>query len=232
MSLPSAIRITSPSPRAALIFFHGLGDSGEGWSWFPQLIKGANIIPRATADLINYVFPNAPEVPITLNRGYRMPAWFDIIELASANSPQDTAGFLKSCQVAQRFIKEQMEQYNIPADKIIIGGFLQGAAVALGALALLDFKIGGAIVLSGFCPARDEVARLHTSANYDTPIFQGHGNIDNVVAFEFGQQTAQLYRGLGFKKLTFKEYANLAHSAGEDELKHVQEVIRDILAVK
>ncbi|CAK7909260.1 acyl-protein thioesterase 1 [[Candida] anglica] len=228
MSLPSAIRMTASSnPTGALIFFHGLGDSGSGWSFFPQLIKRANIVPNS--DSINYVFPNAPEIPISVNGGYRMPGWFDIYEFGNPNAKQDVAGFLKSCELVKGYIKEQMTTYNIPAEKIIIGGFSQGAALTLATLALLDIKIGGAVIFSGFCPIKKELGGLLNKANFDTPVFQGHGTADPVIAHEFGQQTSVLFQDLGFKNFKFHSYPGLAHSASEEELEQAMEFIKNVL---
>lgn len=229
MSLISAVRVSSKAPSSSLIFIHGLGDSGDGWSWFPNIVKHFNIIPSSVSDNINYVFPNAPAIPVSLNGGYRMPAWFDIYELNNPNARQDADGFLKSVEVANSFIKEQIEKYNVPAEKIIIGGFSQGAAVALATISMLEYKIGGAVILSGFCPIRDEIKKLHKSANYDTPIFQGHGTVDEVINFQYGKQTSEFYQSLGFKNLKFHGYPGVGHSTNDDELKQVQEFIKDVL---
>ena len=61
----SAIRIPANGSlaKAAVIFLHGLGDSGDGWSWLPQLVSQSKLIN----DPINYVFPNAPKIPVTIN---------------------------------------------------------------------------------------------------------------------------------------------------------------------
>lgn len=229
MSLPSAIRITSKSPTSAIIFFHGLGDSGKGWSWFPELVKASKIIPDA-GEHINYVFPNAPEIPVTVNGGMRMPAWFDIYAFGNPSARQDTEGFLKACESVKGFVKEQMETYNIPADKIILGGFSQGAAITYAALATMDIKIGGAIILSGFIPIKEEIAKRHLATNYDTPIFQGHGTMDNIIGYTRGVETAEYYKALGFNRVDFNRYVGVAHSASDEELTDAQNFIKKILS--
>ena len=182
----SAIRIPANGSqgKAALIFVHGLGDSGQGWSWLPQLIAQSKLITTP----INYVFPNAPEIPITINNGYRMPAWFDIYELGNPNAKQDIEGFFKSCDILKNLVKQQIEEFKIPPEKIIIGGFSQGAAISLATLATMETKIGGCVALSGFCALRKEVESKLLSANLDTPIFQGHGTADPVINYQYGKK--------------------------------------------
>ncbi|EMG46536.1 hypothetical protein SBY92_002681 [Candida maltosa Xu316] len=226
----SAIRIPAngASGKAAIIFVHGLGDTGNGWSWFPQVISQSK---KITATPINYVFPNAPSIPITANQGYVMPGWFDIHEFSNPNAKQDVDGFFKSCQVLKNLVKQQIEEFNIPSEKIIIGGFSQGAAISLATTALLDVKIGGCVALSGFCPVRTELESRYNKegVNFDTPIFQGHGTVDPMVDYNYGKQTGEYYKKLGFKELQFHSYAGVAHSVSDEELIDVVKFVEGIL---
>lgn len=228
-SLISAIRIPSASvpPKAALIFLHGLGDSGQGWSWFPKVISQTGLL-NIDRD-INYVFPNAPQLPVTANGGYVMPSWFDIYEFGNPNAKQDVEGFFKACETVKGLIKEQIEVYKVPADKIIVGGFSQGAALSLAVLATLDIKIGGCVALSGFIPVGKEIESRINPANFDTPIFQGHGKADPLINYEFGVKTSELYKGLGFKNLSFHGYDGVPHSAGDEELVDVIKYLKKVL---
>ncbi|MCP8716150.1 MAG: alpha/beta hydrolase [Asgard group archaeon] len=223
----SAIRIPANGSqgKAALIFVHGLGDSGQGWSWLPQLIAQSKLITTP----INYVFPNAPEIPITINNGYRMPAWFDIYELGNPNAKQDIEGFFKSCDILKNLVKQQIEEFKIPPEKIIIGGFSQGAAISLATLATMETKIGGCVALSGFCALRKEVESKLLSANLDTPIFQGHGTADPVINYQYGKKTSEFFKELGFKNLDFQTYPGVQHSASDEELAAVIKFIKDVL---
>lgn len=229
MLKPIQILATKKPAKAAVIFLHGLGDTGNGWSWFPDLVKQAGIIKDPSS--INYIFPNAPEIPITVNGGYRMPGWFDIYEFGNPDGRQDVNGFFSTCEYLKRLINEQINEANISPDKIIIGGFSQGAAIALATLTLLDFKIGGVVALSGFCPVRKDLgARSNKDGtNYQTPVFQGHGTSDPVIDHTYGEQTSQFYKDLGYKKLDFHSYPGVAHSASEQELAEAMKFIGDII---
>lgn len=228
MSLTSAVRAPAKIPaKSAIIFVHGLGDSGNGWLWFPQVasqgVRGH--------ESINYVFPNAPNMPVTGNGGMVMPLWFDVYDFLFRDGRQDVQGFMKSCNVLKEFIKEQMETHHIPADRIILGGFSQGAALALATLAFLDFKIAGVVALLGFLKLDAEVenARNKSGVNNSTPVFQGHGEDDPLVKIELGRKTSEFYRGLGFQKLQFNSYPGVAHSAGDQELADVVRFIDGVL---
>lgn len=226
-SLP-AIRVAAKAPLAAIIFLHGLGDSGDGWLWFPRLCQQQHIIPNQEA--INWVFPHAPTIPITVNGGMAMPGWFDIYEFGGRpDAKKDVAGFLASVDKIKQLVQEQRDQ-GISADKIIIGGFSQGAALSLAALALLDVKVGGVVALSGFCPVPNEVSSKSTGVNKDTPVFQGHGTADPIVSFALGEHARDLYKGLGYTNYTFKGYQGVVHLADEQELADVQEFIKKVLA--
>lgn len=224
----SVIRVQAKTQaKSAIIFLHGLGDSGEGWSWLPQVVELANIIKDP--ETINYVFPNAPLVPITVNNGFPMPGWFDIYQFGPGPK-EDAQGFLKTYNYVRDLIKEQIEKHNVPAERIIVGGFSQGAAISLATAALLDFKIGGFVALSGFCPATKYVTQECKGQNFETPIFQGHGDLDNVVPFAYGQHSGDFYKKLGFTDLTFNTYKGVAHSADDVELRDMVKFINDVLS--
>ncbi|EGV62700.1 phospholipase/carboxylesterase [Yamadazyma tenuis] len=228
----SAVRVSAKTTaKSAIIFVHGLGDSGEGWSWFPQLLKGMGIISPAVLDATNFVFPNAPTIPISVNGGYQMPGWFDIFEFGNIKARQDIPGFLRSCEVLKALIEEQVNVHNVPREKIIIGGFSQGAAIALATASLLESKVGGVVALSGFCPIIDEIKKLHNKngTNFSIPVFQGHGTADPIIAHQYGQLTAEFYQSLGFTNYRFKSYPGMAHSAGDDELVDVAKFLKDVL---
>ncbi|ODV66645.1 acyl-protein thioesterase 1 [Hyphopichia burtonii NRRL Y-1933] len=207
--------LKSPA-KAAIIFCHGLGDTGSGWSFFNQLINQSKLVKNH--ETINYVYPNAPTMPVSVNFGMSMTSWFDMFGF-TPDSQQDTEGFLKSIEVLKQAIKEQIEVHNVPSEKIIIGGFSQGAAISLATLALLDIKIGGVVALSGFVTIKDKIKELHRNdINHETPIFQGHGIQDDLVLCEYGEKTSDFYKSLGFSNYQFKKYNGVGHSASEEEL--------------
>ncbi len=57
---------------SCVIWLHGLGDSGAGFSPIVPMLK----LPQGHG--IRFVFPHAPEQPVTINQGYVMRSWYDI----------------------------------------------------------------------------------------------------------------------------------------------------------
>lgn len=224
----SCVRVpAAKTARNAIIFVHGLGDSGNGWSWFPQLLAQTGLF-KSQAET-NFVFPNAPVMPITANGGMSMPGWFDIFEFGNPAARQDVPGFLKACDMIKLLVHEQINTYNIPAERIIIGGFSQGAGVTMALLLMLDVKVGGLVAISGFCPAGDAVKERAQSVNLDTPVFQGHGSVDPVIPLPVGEHAAGFYKSLGFRKWSFKVYEGVPHSTNEEELIDVAKFISLVL---
>lgn len=225
----SCVRVpATKTANAAVIFVHGLGDSGDGWSWLPQLVRQTNLV-KSHAE-VNYIFPNAPMLPITANGGMTMPGWFDIYDFGPG-AKQDVEGFLKSCEVIKLLVKDQIEKHNIPSERIILGGFSQGSALSMAVLSLLDVKIGGIVAISGFCPVAEALLKKcdKTGVNFDTPVFQGHGTADPIVPLAFGEHARDFYKGCGYKKWDFHTYAGVAHSTNEAELSDVVNFIALIL---
>ncbi|KAI3404742.1 hypothetical protein KGF56_002445 [Candida oxycetoniae] len=236
MTVVPGIRVPAKlPPKACLIFLHGLGDTGEGWSFLSRVIRQSRLIPAEVGNSTCFIFPDAPQLNITVNNGMLLPAWFDIYEFGNPNAEQDVAGFFKTCTtVLKALVDDQINRQHIPAEKIIIGGFSQGAAIALATLALLDYKIGGVIALSGFItPAvAQELEKKHLvkHVNYETPIFQGHGKADSMISYRFGEKTCTYYKNkLGFKNLEFHGYSRVSHGASEEELEDVIKFVKKIL---
>ena len=132
---------------ATMIFLHGLGDTGHGWA------AGLNQI---RPDHLKIVCPNAPSIPVTLNMGLVMPAWFDIKHLPDDNKPtsrEDLEGVEASTKVLQTII--DMEARALPdggSGRIMIGGFSQGGAIALNNLIKYKQKLAGCVALSTYIP--------------------------------------------------------------------------------
>lgn len=213
--MSSAIRIASKVQPAeqAMIIFHGLGDTGSGWSFFADFLQKDPAFHKT-----RFVFPNAPGIPVTVSGGMRMPAWFDILEWTLSPSKADTEGVFKSLDVIQQCVQEQIDS-GIKPENIIVGGFSQGAAISLASTMTLPFKIGGFVSLSGFCCTPKDAFNNSTSKNLATPVFHGHGDEDPVVPLKSGQSAREFYtKDCGLQNYTFKVYSGLEHSTSPEEM--------------
>ncbi|TPX30293.1 hypothetical protein SmJEL517_g06121 [Synchytrium microbalum] len=199
---------------ATLIFLHGLGDSGQGWAPVGRMIQPQ--LPH-----VKMIFPDAPTRPVTVNNGYRMPAWFDVYQLGAAargNTRVDTEGMNETLKSINSWISDEIEA-GIPASRIVIGGFSQGSAMALLHAVTSERKLAGYISLSGWL-SRPEAIEQSPGANKETPIFMGHGDSDEVVLHHLGVKSYDALKTAGWN-VSWKTYEDMGHSAREDEFEDI-----------
>lgn len=178
--LPHITVETGPNPTAAVIWLHGLGADGHDFEPIvPQLGLPDNLAVR-------FVFPHAPSIPVTMNGGYIMPAWYDIKQ-TDLGIEHDRDGIMASARDIQMLI-EQQQLHGIQADRIILAGFSQGAAMSLQVGLRHSDQLAGIMALSGYLLLPDEMDQL-TEAGLNTPIFMAHGIHDPIVTFALGDSS-------------------------------------------
>ncbi len=215
--VPPVILKAAKNHTATLIFLHGLGDTGVGWA------GALNTIRPPTMKVI---CPTAPIIPVTLNAGVQMPAWYDIVSL-DENDPkgrEDMEGVEVASQNLAGLI--EAEARHVPREKILIGGFSQGGAVALyTTLALKDKPIAGCIALSTYIPGsskgQETLPMIKEGDNISVPILQCHGDADEVVRVERGKETNRIL-GKYAESLEFKIYEGMGHEGTMEELELVK----------
>ncbi|MFZ1605693.1 MAG: alpha/beta hydrolase fold domain-containing protein [Rhodoferax sp.] len=174
---------------AAVIWLHGLGADGNDFAGLvPELdLKGC--------PPIRFVFPHAPSIPVTINGGYVMPAWYDILGLNLVDR-QDAAGIQKSERAIVALIENEVAR-GIAYDRIVLAGFSQGCAMALHTALRLPHTLAGIMALSGYLPLADRTRTERQQANAHTPIFMAHGTMDPVVAVTRGEDSRDALVALG-----------------------------------
>ncbi|CAE7585573.1 unnamed protein product [Symbiodinium natans] len=211
--------IEAPStPDAAVIWLHGLGDTGEGWS---------DVGPQLQQQLrsVRFLFPTAPTQPVTVNMGMSMPSWFDINSLDPRLFRRNPPGLAQSAEFVRQLIKEQVDD-GIAPERVILAGFSQGGAVVLEAgLASTEFAVGGILVLSSFLGTK-------VPAQLPSPlpaIHFFHGQADQVVPISWGQRSLEELKA-GDINASFKAYPGMQHSACAEELQDIAAALTAILA--
>jgi phospholipase/carboxylesterase len=185
---------SAPNPTAAVIWMHGLGASGDDF---------AGLYPELDLDgcpAIRFIFPHAPQIPVTINGGYVMPAWYDILgtELgAGAIRKEDDAGIRKSQVDIEALIADQISK-GIKPEHIVLAGFSQGCAMALHTGLRHTSKLAGIMALSGYLPLSSTVEAEASAANKTTPIFMAHGTQDPVVVIDRAEASNAKLKELGY----------------------------------
>ena len=199
---------TGPDPQFAVIWLHGLGADGNDFSPIvPELVD-------SNWPAIRFVFPHAPRRPVTINGGMTMRAWYDITGMEIAQK-QDEKGIRASIAQVESLIERERGR-GIPASRIVLAGFSQGAAMALSAGLRHAQRLAGIIALSGYLPLEQQLAAERSTANADVPIFVGHGTFDPVVPQTLGMLGRDFLRGLGYV-IDWHSYA-MAHQVCAEEI--------------
>ena len=209
--LPTVEIETGESPDASIVWLHGLGADGHDFEpVVPQLE-----LPETLA--VRFVFPHAPSMPVSLNGGYIMPAWYDIrhTDLGIAH---DGEGIARSARQI-RLLIEQEQMRGIKAARIIVAGFSQGAAMAIHVGLTHPETLAGIIALSGYLLQQERLESAQIQANQHTPIFMAHGVEDPVVPFALGEHAARTLSTWGHE-VAWHAYS-MAHHVCPDEIRAI-----------
>lgn len=211
---------TGPSPVASIIILHGLGADGNDFVPIAQELELSAVGP------VRFVFPHAPVMPVTINNGYRMRAWYDIVG-TDLVAREDEAGLRKSMAEVEALL-EREKQRGMAAGRIVLAGFSQGCAVSLLTGVRHRERLAGIAGLSGYLPLAQATVSERTDAGMLTPIFMGHGTQDNVVPVARGEASRDVLRKLGYD-VEWHEYP-MAHSVCMEEIADLNEWLLKVLA--
>jgi phospholipase/carboxylesterase len=203
---------TGPNPKFSIIWMHGLGADGHDFeSLVPELLESG--MPD-----LRFVFPHAPVRPVTLNNGYQMRAWYDIIGI-DRRSTEDFAGIKASADAIGALIRQE-NQRGIETRRIALAGFSQGGALALHTATRYSDRLAGVIALSCYLPLAKAFAIERTAANLATPIFMAHGTQDPVVPFVLGDESRRMLEATGYR-VEWHSYP-MPHSLCEPEVADIR----------
>jgi phospholipase/carboxylesterase len=202
-----------------VIWLHGLGADGHDF---------AGLVPEldlSACPPIRFVFPHAPSMPVTVNGGYVMPAWYDILG-PNLVSQQDAAGIQASERAIVALIAHEVAR-GIPAERIVLAGFSQGCAMALHTGLRLPQRLAGIMALSGYLPLADRLAAERHAANARTPVFMAHGTQDPVVVLARGEASRDALAALG-QPIEWHSYP-MPHSLHPREIADISAFLAQVL---
>jgi phospholipase/carboxylesterase len=219
MSLKIIEAQTGGDPVASIIIMHGLGADGRDFVPIASQLDLSDIGP------VRFIFPAAPVMPVTINGGYAMPAWYDILGADLARR-EDEAGLRQSRSAIEAVIAHEVSR-GIPAHRIVIGGFSQGCAMSLMVGLRHGERLAGILGMSGYLPLADKTAAEASPANHDLPIFLAHGRSDGVIPLQRAIQSRDVLLELGHP-VEWHEYA-MEHSVCPQEIEDMADWLRRIL---
>jgi phospholipase/carboxylesterase len=211
---------TGPNPVAAIIVMHGLGADGRDFESFVDELKLDAVGP------VRFLFPNAPQIPVTVNGGYVMRAWYDILGTDLARR-EDEGGLRQSRVLIDALIRRERER-GIPANRIVLSGFSQGCAMTLMVGLRHEERLAGLAGLSGYLPLADKTEAELSPANRDVPIFLVHGRQDPVIPLARAVASRDALLALGYD-IEWHDYP-MPHSVCLEEVAHLNRWLLDVLA--
>ena len=187
------------SPIGGIILLHGLGASAA------DLAPGLSILSMPNKERISFCIPQAPIQPVTLNGGMKMPSWFDILALEDAQPQEDKVGLERSLQLIRQLVDELIAD-GVPENKIIVGGFSQGGALAMYSLFNATKLFAGAFSWSSYLPRGEAIPN-----NGGTPVLVTHGTLDAVIPHQAVSTMPKLLEDAGFN-VQSHVFDELAHT--------------------
>jgi phospholipase/carboxylesterase len=219
MNLQTIEVSASDTPAASIIMLHGLG--ADGTDFLPL----ADEIDLSAVGPVRWVLPRAPMRPVTINGGYVMRAWYDILGTDLVRR-EDEAGLRQSTAQLHELIEREIRR-GVPADRVVLAGFSQGCAITLMAGLRCPHRLAGLAGLSGYLPlAASTAAEVH-AANRDAPVFLAHGRDDTVVVPARGAASRDQLTQLGYT-VQWQDYA-MAHAVCAEELQALQAWLLQVL---
>jgi phospholipase/carboxylesterase len=205
---------TGENPTAAVIWLHGLGASGHD---FEPVVPELGL-PEDAA--VRFIFPHAPNLPVTINGGMTMPAWYDI-KAMDIDRVVDTEQLRASSDAVAKLVEREKEK-GVPADRIIIAGFSQGGAVAYELGLSYPERFAGILALSTYFATADTVQR--SEANADVPISVYHGTFDPMVPESLGVRSVEALKEMGYDP-SYQTFP-MEHSVCLEEIQDIGRFIR------
>lgn len=211
---------TAPNPTASIIILHGLGADGN------DFVPIARELELDAVGPVRFIFPHSPTRPVTINGGYVMPAWYDILGTDLARI-EDEAGLRASQALVDAVIAKERGR-GIAANRIVLGGFSQGCAMTFMSGLRYPERLAGLLGLSGYLPLAATTANERSSANADVPIFQAHGRADPVIALPRATATRDALIALGYA-VEWHDYP-MPHSVCPQEIVDMNRWLLKVLA--
>ena len=218
---PLIVETGSNPPDGCVIWLHGLGADGHD---FEPIVPELGLSPDLN---VRFVFPHAPMIPVTINQGFVMRAWYDIAASDIAER-QDESGIRSSQAVMIELIEAQIAE-GIDSTRIVLAGFSQGGVIALQTGLRFNKPLAGIMALSTYLPLAETLAAEKSDENLTIPVFLAHGSADPVIAVDLAYSTRGHLEKQGYQP-SWHEYDAMQHSVCAEEIEHMSQWFGTVLA--
>jgi phospholipase/carboxylesterase len=209
---------TKPNPCGCVIWLHGLG--ADGYDFVP-IVKE---LEQMGLPNLRFVFPHAPKIPVSINGGYLMRAWYDIRNV-DLQRQEDESGIYQSQAIIEQLINQQIK-LGFKSEQIVLSGFSQGGAITYHTGLRTKHKLAGLIALSTYLPCKHTLDKELNPNNLDIPVFAAHGSQDNIVPIERGEKSMLHLRKKGIN-VEWQVY-NMEHSVCGEEVIAIANFLKKI----
>ena len=206
--------------NASIIWLHGLGADGYDFEPIAQQLLQPHSLPN-----VRFILPHAPEMAVTRNNGYIMPAWYDIYGIIPVDK-EDEVGIQASQRYIDSLIQNEINR-GIKSERIVLAGFSQGGAIALYSALHYPQKLAGVLALSTYLPLHSKFPSEAHSANADIPIFMAHGVFDEIISLEMSKLSRNLLQNCQYF-VNWHEYS-MGHSVCTEEIADIQFFLQQVL---
>jgi phospholipase/carboxylesterase len=210
---------TRPDPPHVVLWLHGLG--ADGYDFVPVVRE----LELAGAPPARYVFPHAPQIAVTINGGYVMRAWYDILG-TEIDRREDDVRIRASAAAVDDLIEREVAR-GVARSRIVLAGFSQGGAITLQAGMRAREPLAGMMALSTYLPLADSAASEATPVSRRIPIFMAHGTADPVIPFARSTASRDRLKALGYN-VEWHEYP-MQHSVNADEIRAIATFLNRVL---
>uniref|UniRef100_A0A2A4J2A6 palmitoyl-protein hydrolase n=1 Tax=Heliothis virescens TaxID=7102 RepID=A0A2A4J2A6_HELVI len=222
MSRLGALHLTQHTGQkhtGTVIFFHGSGSSGADMKEWVRLMVSNFSFPH-----LKVMYPTAPLQPYTPADGEMSNVWFDRAAI-SPDVPEKSESIAKIEVEVKKLIKKENDA-GIPSSRIIIGGFSMGGSLAYHSAYCWDRNVAGTFVFSSFLNHNSNVFHeiKNASGSRLPPLLQIHGDSDDLVFLEWGQETFNRLKELGVPG-EFHIMERLGHSINKRGTRTIKEWI-------
>ena len=220
--LPCELVAPAGPATASVVWLHGLGASGHD---FVPVVPHLGI-PRDAG--VRFVFPHAPMMPVTINGGFVMPAWYDILD-TTLERKVDLEGVRASHERVLALLRREHEEFGVAYDRMVLAGFSQGGAIALYTGLRLDQPLAGVMALSTYLLGEDTMGAEASEPGRSRDLFAAHGTADPMVPYRGGKHAADTLAFFGWD-VEWHEYP-MQHEVCLEEIEAIGVWLRKVLTI-